>query len=410
MKTIVIVTSSYPYPDGKEDSFLRREIEELSNQFKIVLVPLKSKTLDRDKFIENLQNISVIDSFCNVSFLRMALAFLKDFAFVSPILFEEIKGKNLSELLKLFLYYIRVHWIKINIENNLTNFLVDRTTIFYTYWFGQGTTALVELKKKFDFILITRAHGSDLYLSQNSGYIPFRNSDLKDADQIITISKMGESYLKTNYNIDKVKTFYLGVSDPNAIVEIIPDKTLRLVSCSNLITLKRVDLIYVYLKMYSEEHNIEIIWHHIGEGELSEYFNSIVVPLGSNLRLKFAGSLPNNEIVKYYLNNSFDYFITLSSSEGLPVSLMEACSCGLPCIATNVGGIAELVLNNINGFLMSSDPSYHEFEYVLTEAIQKKNNLNEYSSMKKKCYDIFEDKFNSKNNYKDFSDFLIGIL
>ena len=43
-----------------------------------------------------------------------------------------------------------------------------------------------------------------------------------------------------------------------------------------------------------------------------------------------------------------DLFLTVSANEGIPVSIMEAQSFGIPVIATDVGGISEIV-NNVNG-------------------------------------------------------------
>jgi len=48
--------------------------------------------------------------------------------------------------------------------------------------------------------------------------------------------------------------------------------------------------------------------------------------------------LPHNDVLNYYASNPVDVFINTSSSEGLPVSIMEAMSFGIPVIATNVGG------------------------------------------------------------------------
>ena len=49
--------------------------------------------------------------------------------------------------------------------------------------------------------------------------------------------------------------------------------------------------------------------------------------------------------------NDFDLFVNMSLSEGIPVSIMEAISFGIPIIATNVGGNAEIV-NDETGVLI----------------------------------------------------------
>jgi glycosyltransferase involved in cell wall biosynthesis len=55
--------------------------------------------------------------------------------------------------------------------------------------------------------------------------------------------------------------------------------------------------------------------------------------------------------MEFYRKNHVDLFINVSETEGIPVSIMEAMSFGIPCIATNVGGVNEIV-NNTNGFLV----------------------------------------------------------
>jgi len=46
--------------------------------------------------------------------------------------------------------------------------------------------------------------------------------------------------------------------------------------------------------------------------------------------------------------------MNLSETEGIPVSIMEAQSAGVPILATNLGGTSEIV-NNENGFLVEKD-------------------------------------------------------
>lgn len=48
-------------------------------------------------------------------------------------------------------------------------------------------------------------------------------------------------------------------------------------------------------------------------------------------------------------------FVLLSDWEGLPISIIEAMRIGLPIVATNVGGVKELVVDHDNGFLVERE-------------------------------------------------------
>jgi glycosyltransferase involved in cell wall biosynthesis len=50
-----------------------------------------------------------------------------------------------------------------------------------------------------------------------------------------------------------------------------------------------------------------------------------------------------------------DGFVLSSLWEGLPVSLLEAAACEIPCVATNVAGTREVVLDGETGFLASAE-------------------------------------------------------
>jgi glycosyltransferase involved in cell wall biosynthesis len=66
------------------------------------------------------------------------------------------------------------------------------------------------------------------------------------------------------------------------------------------------------------------------------------------------------------LMKTFDIFVLPSLSEGLSSAILEAMACSLPIIASNVGGIPELVRHGVNGLLVAPADSA-----ALTEAIQQ---------------------------------------
>jgi glycosyltransferase involved in cell wall biosynthesis len=63
----------------------------------------------------------------------------------------------------------------------------------------------------------------------------------------------------------------------------------------------------------------------------------------------------HSEVHAVYRSQKVDGFILLSDSEGIPVSIMEALSYGIPVIATDTGGVSEIVTDT-NGILLPSNP------------------------------------------------------
>jgi glycosyltransferase involved in cell wall biosynthesis len=285
---------------------------------------------------------------------------------------------------------------------------LSKDYIFYTYWFTPVTTALLNLKDKFNLKVVTRAHGYDLYEEfRRNGYLPFRRRDAERIDKIITISMQGYDYLKKKYNLQNLFNSYLGINDLNIENPVNNTPLLKLVSCSLMSPVKRIDFIMEYLSKISTDLNVQIEWHHIGSGVLENNLKQKKDKLQhENFKIVFTGFLENKKIFDYYKHNPFDYFITLSESEGLPVSLMEACSVSLPIIATSVGGVNEIVKNEVNGFLLSPNLSYQEFKNTIVKAVDLKNNLEGFITFRKNSRMIYLNNFNAEINHKKFAQFL----
>jgi len=93
----------------------------------------------------------------------------------------------------------------------------------------------------------------------------------------------------------------------------------------------------------------------IGEGPLKDALISRIKKFGLEDNIMITGFVDRDQLLYYYQNASI--YVLPSYYEGLPTSLLEAMSCGIACIATNVPGNSELVIDGKNGFLVpSNDP------------------------------------------------------
>ena len=130
------------------------------------------------------------------------------------------------------------------------------------------------------------------------------------------------------------------------------DGVIRIVSCSFVSPVKRVDKIFMSILELASLTPKNIEWFHIGGGPGLDEINSLVeLNIKSNLQTHLLGNQPNEKIFEFYVKQPIDFFLMLSESEGIPVAMMEAMSVGLPIITTAVGGIPEIIDNKINGIL-----------------------------------------------------------
>lgn len=108
------------------------------------------------------------------------------------------------------------------------------------------------------------------------------------------------------------------------------------------------DTIDAFYKIINKKPNVKLIM--VGTGPEENTLKKRVSKLGLEKAVIFTGKLPPTNLPEYY--QAADIFVLPSYTEGLPLSILEAMSCGLPIITTNVGGIPEVVENGKNGFII----------------------------------------------------------
>ena len=142
--------------------------------------------------------------------------------------------------------------------------------------------------------------------------------------------------------------------------------SIRVVSCSSMTQVKRVDRMIQILARLSDVTSYSIEWHHVGDGPLSQSLKDRANQVGLNVT--WHGHLSQKELFALYRSTSFDFFLNTSDSEGVPVSIMESIHVGLPFIALDVGGISDLVGEG-TGHLLPHEGSEKELAHLIANKI-----------------------------------------
>lgn len=394
MKDIIIITNSYPFGNG--ETYFAPELEYAHNVANISIIPMtEDGSNGYRKLPENVKLLSLEHSRENKIFLLLNVLFSKP---VLQGICELICQKKLSvltikELFK-FVYASKVHYKRIlkalKKDYDLSN------VILYSYWMD-STSLSISYLKKYGAKAISRCHGGDLYDER----LPWKHQFLRKylvehLDFVFPVSIQGKKYLDERVGKrNNVVAMHLGIED-HGVCSGSADLPFQIVSCSNAIPLKRIDLIIEALSNL----NIDFVWRHFGAGEQLEELKDLASKKLRRGTFFFKGSVANEKLMDFYRTNYVHLFINLSETEGVPVSIMEALSFGIPVIATDVGGVNELVEDNINGRLLPADSSVEQ----ITSSIELFAGLDssDYLSYRSAARNSFLSKWESSTNFSAF--------
>ncbi len=290
------------------------------------------------------------------------------------------------------------------------NGLEEKDTLLYSFWNDYRAIACALLKKKHPGnAAISRSHGGDVFFELHAGnYLPLKHFMLEQLNFLFTIADFSRDYLikKLNDSSGKIITKKLGVANQYPFEKHSSAGKLKVASCSQIDHNKRLNLIIGGIKYLGA---IPVEWYHIGEDELDGQLMSLAAQeLGpAGIHYEFLGMMPNEKVFAFYYQTKPDLFINASKSEGLPVSVMEAMSFGIPVIATAVGGTPEIVKDGYNGFLLYQDPTAEE----IAEAIKKYYFLpeSEKNIMRENAYKTWDEEYNAEKNNKVFAEMISSL-
>tara|TARA_B100001287_G_scaffold238699_1_gene212265 strand:+ start:1537 stop:2769 length:1233 start_codon:yes stop_codon:yes gene_type:complete len=404
---LLFINGGFPYGNG--ETFIENEINQLSTLFDKVIIVSHDITSKEKRNIPN--KISTYRERYSLMFLEKVIAF--KYVFSRKFLNELViirstynKRITLGILKTMILSLYNAQRLKL-VYNKFINQYKGENIFCYSYWCNDSALSLSLLKEKNKNLkTFSRIHRWDVYFEESKyNYLPFRHFIYKKLDAIFSISLDGIKYAEINWKLNdvkKLKLSRLGVNNKSNI-RFSNNDVFKLVSCSNLIPVKRLDLIMDSLELL---YNVSLEWIVIGDGYLREELEKQISKLPISVKVNFLGRVHNKQIYELYDELNPQLFINLSSSEGVPVSIMEAISFGIPVIATNVGGTSEIV-NNKNGYLLEANPS----KFEVASKIQEFYNLSVQEKLRKRksAFDTWHNKYNANNNYNKFAEDILSL-
>lgn len=410
---LILLTNSYPY--SSEEAFLEPEMPYLAKEFDKIIILAIGLGKDAEKTRETPENADCYNIGKTSKRVSRIMSLLKG-AVNSVLPSDTPKDAEAKSNFRkrVFCEYFYARGER---EFSLCKDILEKydfsgydSVTVYSYWFF--VTALVGCKvcelispKCKSVKFVSRAHGYDVYRYANSlGYLPLREYLLEKVDSVHPCSINGARYIAEQFPkfSDKISPRYLGTDDDG--LSEINDDCFHIVSCSRLVDLKRVDRIASSLSLLEGEGKIR--WTHIGDGGTMQKIRAFCDEKLGFMEVNLKGWVSNQQVKEFYRNEKVDLFVNVSTTEGLPVSMMEALSFSIPVIATDVGGVSEIVKDGYNGLLISSDFTDEELVIKIKEIIN--STQEEKIKMRRNARDFWEENFDAQKNFSQFANEISG--
>jgi len=240
--------------------------------------------------------------------------------------------------------------IKINSLKKKISFIYDIYTLFvFLYLYNKYKPDIIHLHSSKAGILgrlafpkkkiVYTVHGFDSIRLAYRKYLPVEKMLQNNCKSIVAVSHYDENNLKDEHITHNVKCVYNGykqVSDKAGKVTFPQQYKKKVLCIARVSKPKRFD---IFLEIASIIPEYAFIW--IGNQEVIQNTPENVFCLGN---------VPNAGVY----NQFADLFMLPSNYEGLPIVIIEAMSYGKPIVASAVGGISEIVVNDENGYTVEN--------------------------------------------------------
>ena len=196
--------------------------------------------------------------------------------------------------------------------------------------------------------VVTTLHGTDSYLvGSHPSYKEVTQFGMQQSDALTAVSEYLKERTMVEFDISREIRVIPNFVDPQRFRRFKKDREQKIVChSSNFRPIKRIPDIIKAFKIISKE--IDCKMSLIGNGPERPRAEKMAKNLGISENVEFLGNVKN---VQEILGRS-DLFLLPSEDESFGLAALEAMSCEVPVVASNVGGLKELISHGVDGYLV----------------------------------------------------------
>lgn len=265
--------------------------------------------------------------------------------FAAPMRFvaNSCEGSRLQKLWAAVSGYLKCEWL-LTCDKNIK--IVHVHTASYNSF--RRSAWFVKQAKRHGRKVVCHVHGG-AFKEYRFSHPHFVDGILRRCDAVVTLSASWQRYFQGELDLNNVVVVN-NVIDYPTLMQVEGDGKFHLLFLGWINEEKGVFELLECLAEHAAEWQGMLMLHVAGKGEVARLEQEIK-RMKLDGMVKFEGWVSGEQ--KAQLLNQADAYILPSHIEGLPISILEAMSYGLPILATPVGGIPEVVADSVNGFLFS---------------------------------------------------------
>ena len=229
-----------------------------------------------------------------------------------------------------------------------------------------------------------------------------RSFSIKKSDIVVTPSKHLKNFILNLGFKNKIEIINNGVFIPEENTNIFTNDQINITIVSRLVSHKNIKKI---IRAISDLNDPLIYLNIIGDGPELNQLQKISLESNNKDNIIFHGKLNRNDINHIFLKS--DIYIQASNYEGLPHSLLEAMSYGIPVLCTPVGECKEILGNEDRGYILDLPVSKNNIKSKISQIIGEKDIANKKGERGK---DFINEKYNLTNSFNLYKNLFTRLL